>query len=389
MQRSPRVLLISSQPFFQWRGTPIRISFDARALANLGYEVDLLTLPVGLDISIPGVRVLRVPNIFRVREVSIGPSLVKAAFDVLLLFRALGMNLRRWYTVIHGFEDTGLIAWLIGRLCRRRVVFEKHSDPSSYRGGGLRNVIMSLYAAVERFTARHADAVICTGPGLVDQIRAVRADDRVYHIHDIPSSLAQADAARVETIRSELAEQPDDIVAMFVGSFAVYQGVDLLFAAIPDVLRANPRVRFAIIGGTPDEIAERRRELAGQDAADRVAFLGKVPPDELPSVLAAADILLSPRVAGVNTPLKILDYFKAGKAIVATDVQSNRLLLGDRSAVLVEPTPSAFGQGIARVAEDPELRARLGEEGRRLSVEQYGFDRFRERLAQCYRTVQT
>ena len=50
----PRVLLISPQPFFQWRGSPLRVRFNAQALAELGYDVDLLVMPVGDDLALPG-----------------------------------------------------------------------------------------------------------------------------------------------------------------------------------------------------------------------------------------------------------------------------------------------------------------------------------------------
>ncbi len=62
------------------------------ALAEQGYKVDFLTLPVGDDKPIDGIRIVRVWNLFFVKNVPIGPSLIKAAFDVLLLFTGLGMN---------------------------------------------------------------------------------------------------------------------------------------------------------------------------------------------------------------------------------------------------------------------------------------------------------
>ena len=58
----PRVLLISPQPFFQWRGSPLRVRFNAQALAELGYDVDLLVMPVGDDLALPGVTIHRAPN---------------------------------------------------------------------------------------------------------------------------------------------------------------------------------------------------------------------------------------------------------------------------------------------------------------------------------------
>jgi len=71
----PRLLFMTSVPFFQWRGSSIRVGFDVQALAEVGYEVDLLTLPIGTTKNIPGVTVHRVGNPFGVKNIPIGPSL--------------------------------------------------------------------------------------------------------------------------------------------------------------------------------------------------------------------------------------------------------------------------------------------------------------------------
>mgnify|MGYP000864311563 CR=1 FL=1 len=94
----PRLLFMTSVPFFQWRGSSIRVGFDVQALAENGYEVDLLTVPIGETKNIPGVTVHRVANPFSVKNIPIGPSLHKLIFDVLILFKALGMAIRRPYS---------------------------------------------------------------------------------------------------------------------------------------------------------------------------------------------------------------------------------------------------------------------------------------------------
>ena len=70
-----RVLLITSMPYFQWRGSPIRIRFDLQALAESGYEVDLITLPIGKDLLVEGTTIHRVGNPLGITSISIGPSL--------------------------------------------------------------------------------------------------------------------------------------------------------------------------------------------------------------------------------------------------------------------------------------------------------------------------
>ncbi len=382
-----RVMIIAPQPFFEWRGSPIRVSFLVRALAELGFAVDLLCMPVGAPFSCAGVSVHRPPNLFRVRSIPIGPSLRKAVYDVLLLVCAMRLALTRRYGVIHGIEEAGLLAVLVGRLFSARVIYEKHSDPGSHRGGRLRNLVLRAYAAVERLTIRSADATIATGPGLARQVRSVLPRADVRHIFDIPSSMKRAGSEGVAAARRALERAPGEVLITYVGSFAAYQGIDLMFASMPAVLRGHARARFVVIGGDPPQVAERREGLAGQGLAGRVSFVGRVPPDELPDYLAASDILLSPRIAGQNTPLKLLDYLAAGRPILATDTAANRLLLNESMALFTAPRPDEFAAGILRLAGDAALRARLGAMGQQMVRNCYNFEGFKQRLHVCYRDL--
>ena len=383
----PRILLISPQPYFQWRGSPLRVSFNALALAELGYAVDLLAMPVGEDKQIPGVALHRAPNILRVKNLAIGPSAPKAILDVALYFKAAALARRNRYAVIHGIEDAGPIAAVLARRHGAKMIFEKHSDPASYKKGFIRNLVMAAYRRVERFSILRADAVIGTGPALVEQARQIAPGKPVHHIFDIPSSLVEPDPARAAEVRARLGLLPGAVLALYVGSFAVYQGIDLLFQSIPPALKKNADLRFAIIGGSPEQVAARRAELAAAGCADRVLFLGHIHPDELPHTLAAADILLSPRIAGGNTPLKLLDYLKIGRAIVACDNPANRLILDDARARLVAPEPAAFADGIAALAADAPLRQRLGAAGHELYLSTYNYAQYKQRLGEAYRQL--
>lgn len=380
----PRILFIASQPFFEWRGSPIRLGFDLLALSQLGYTVDFLTLPLGAPREIPNVTVIRAPNLLLARRISIGPSLTKLAFDFILFWMGLWRVVRHRYAVVHGVEDCGLVAWLLARVGGARFIFERHSDPASHRRGWGRNLVMRAYAGVERFVMRRADAVIGTGPGLVAHAQEVGRASRACLIPDIPSSLAEASAQGQAAARARCQRRPDDLLVAYVGSFAVYQGIDLLFAAIPIVARAEPRARFVIIGGSPAQIAARKAALQEAGAAQAVVFLGHIDPDALPDTLAACDVLLSPRISGMNTPLKLLDYLKAGAAIVATDCPANRLILDEGTAQLTTPTPEAFAEGILALCRDRNRRERLSSRGVEVLRSRHTFGAFRDALRQCY-----
>lgn len=379
-----RILFIVSQPYYQWRGSPIRVGFDVQALAETGNQVDLLVLPFGDNRPLPGVTVHRVHNWFGIKEIPIGPSFGKLLFDVVLYIRARKMVLQTQYDVLHGVEDAGAVCALLRSCAGACVVFEKHSDPASYRKKGVRNLVMALYACIERWVIRRADAVIGTGPGLAAQVRAIAPGKNVYHIPDIPSSLAESTPDGMAKARARMVRGVDDVVITYVGSFAVYQGIDLLFAAILEVCRHCPQARFVVIGGSTSEIAVRRAALEQAGVGDAVLFAGKCPPADLPDWLSASDILLSPRIAGTNTPLKLLDYLKAGRAIVATENAANRQILDDDCALFAPPEPTDFASAIMKLAGDQPLRSRLAAAGHERLANRYSYPVFRDKLDEVY-----
>ncbi len=388
MTKPARVLLISPQPYFAWRGSSIRVKFDVQGLADLGYQVDLLTIPIGDEEPSTPARVIRIWNIFGSKKISIGPSVLKMWFDLLLFIRGIGLVLGNRYDVIHGTEEAGFLAWILAKVRSSKSVYEKHSDAASYKKGRLQNMVLTAYLALEHFTCRHADLIICTGPGLFKQARSVAPDALIWDISDIPSSLVEPEQAAIDHARKQLADSKDIVLPCYVGSFAVYQGIDIIFGAIPRVLSQSNLVRFVIIGGSEDEIDECQRVLASQGVADdAVVFLGLIPPDELPAYLAASDILMAPRKAGVNTPLKVLDYFKAGGAIVATDTAANRFILDSSCARLCDFSQQDFADAIVSLAENEEERSIIARRGRTLYEDKFNFRVFTRLLGEAYETM--
>lgn len=382
-----KILLISPQPFFQWRGSPIRVNVTVLALTELGYDVDLLTLPIGEDRPFNNAQIIRVANPLNLKNIPIGPSLAKIVFDVFLFAKAFRLCLKNKYTVIHGIEEAGFIAVVLAKMFCIPSIYEKHSDPFSHKKGMLRNFILHIYAGLEKMVVKMSGAVLCTGSGLVEQVKRMESDTRAFHVFDIPSSIQEADLDEIVSVREMLQNSPDEILIAFVGSFTLYQGVDLMFAAILHVVKECPHGRFIIIGGSRKEIAERKAVLKKEGVEQNVTFLGKLSPDILPNYLSAADILLSPRSSGVNTPLKILDYMKAGRSIVATDIQSNRFLLSEENGMLMEATPSEFAKGIVSLIKDEKKREKMGLENRKIYKSKYTFSKFRQRIADCYEYV--
>jgi len=83
----------------------------------------------------------------------------------------------------------------------------------------------------------------------------------------------------------------------------------------------------------------------------------------MPAYLAASDVLVSPRSRGTNTPLKIYQYLRSGKAIVATRLLTHTQVLSDETAILTEASPEGFARGILDALGDPVHAAQIGPAG--------------------------
>jgi glycosyltransferase involved in cell wall biosynthesis len=169
-----------------------------------------------------------------------------------------------------------------------------------------------------------------------------------------------------------------------VGNLEAYQGIDLLLESFAVTLKEKPSANLVIIGGKPADIEKYQKKSGNLNIQQRVHFLGPRPVEDLADYLAQADILVSPRVQGYNTPMKLYSYLHSGKAVLATNLPTHTQVLDDTVAMLAAPNPEDFSRGMLRLIEDGALRLNLGNAAKELIEEQYTFSVFQENLNGLY-----
>jgi glycosyltransferase involved in cell wall biosynthesis len=143
-----------------------------------------------------------------------------------------------------------------------------------------------------------------------------------------------------------------------------------------------------IIGGSNSDIEKYRLVTNRLGISSKVHFLGPKPIEYLSTYLSQADILISPRIKGNNTPMKLFSYLHSGKPVLATHLQTHTQVVDDGSAVLVEPDPSAFSRGIIKLINDENLRHSIGMAGKNLVESKYSYPVFREKVNQLHDWLQ-
>jgi glycosyltransferase involved in cell wall biosynthesis len=181
----------------------------------------------------------------------------------------------------------------------------------------------------------------------------------------------------------------DGPMAMYVGNLESYQGIDLLLEGFRHTLSRVPQAKLVIVGGRDAEITHYRGRAERLGIDGSVVFAGPRPIGMLPDLLRQADVLVSPRLKGLNTPMKIYSYLDSGSAVLATRLRTHTQVLDDGMAYLVEPEPRALGHGLAELMADPELRAKLASSAKAYVQREHTPQAARRKLEAFYTTMES
>ena len=378
--------MIAPEPFFEPRGTPFSEYHRIRALIDLGHTVDLVTYPFGRDVSMPGLRLFRCGRPPLIHEVRIGPSLAKIPLDLTLAFTAIRRAASDRYDAVHSHEEGSIIGVLLALALGVPHLYDMHSSlPQQLTNFDFTQsrVLTYLFARMERFVVRRSNVVVVICPHLAKLVSEIEPSVPSVLIENAPGSGDTPLDGSGERIRAELGIASDTPIVLYTGTFESYQGLDLLFAAARHVLAVRPDVRFVLAGGRADqiEVAQKQAEAAG--IGGTVVFAGQRPAEDIPAFLDAASVLVSPRSMGTNTPLKIYQYLRSGRPIVATRLLTHTQVLDDDVAFLTEATADSFGAGILVALADPARARSIADQARELAATKYSYEAYLSRTRQA------
>ncbi|MGH7517770.1 MAG: glycosyltransferase [Gemmatimonadales bacterium] len=380
-----RILFLAPQPFYQDRGTPIRARRSLEALAAAGHRIDLLTYHEGADIAIPGMTIHRIPRLPGVNGIRPGFSLKKLLCDAVMLPKSLLLAAGLRPQVIHAVEESVFMAVVARRLFGVPYVYDMHSSVMEqlldrfprlgFAGPVLRRI--------ERAVIRGSVGTIAVSPAVEELVREAAPDQLVQRVEDA-SQLPAAGAGPEWRLPEAIRTGP---VVMYVGNLEAYQGVGLLLEAFRRAMDRVPDAQLVSIGGAEALIAQYRRLAADYGIQERTHFFAPRPVEELGRILAQADVLVSPRTRGTNTPMKIYSYLDSGVPVLATRLPTHTQVLDDDIAMLVAPEPGDMARGLVALLRDPARRATLAAAARTRAREVHTVEAFADKTQAFYQAV--
>lgn len=348
--------MIVPQVFYSARGTPLSAYHRVRDLASLGHDVEVLTYKIGEPPPDPTLVVHRSRGPHFFRTIRQGPSYPKIWFDALLFLRLVGLLATRRYDLLYAHEEGGFLGALVARPAGVPLVYDMHSSlPLQIRDWKFseRPWVARLFGWVERFTLERSVSAIAISPAVAQAARSAAPGtpvEIVVNRFEAETAAGPDDGLR---IRRELGIEPGRPVVLYTGSFVALQALDLLVEAVPAVARAVPDVLFVLVGGTDGEIEGLGAQAKRVGAEPNLRLLPARPPSDMPAFAAAADVLVSPRVRGINPPGKLFSYLSSGRPVVATDCPVHNQILDAHCAILTRPDPASFALGVIAALTDP------------------------------------
>jgi glycosyltransferase involved in cell wall biosynthesis len=380
-----KILMIAPQPFLEERGAPFAIYHHIKALLHMGHTVDLVTYHIGKPVDLPGLRIFRIPSIPGIHQIKVGPSMAKFPLDLLVFCLTFWRLCITRYDCIHTHEEAGIIGVLLSSIFGRKHLYYMHSDLSQQIVSSEFTKNPFLIRTVEilqKLIVKKAHSVIAICPDIEITARSMTTKTPIYMIENsaVDENLPVPHPDEVEKTRQEL-NLGTGPVLLYTGTLESYQGIDLLIRSIPAVHKILPDANYVLVGGQPAQI-ERLYTLAKELGVHNVIrFVGQRPLIEMPKYMALADVLVSPRSKGTNTPLKLYTYLHSGKAILATEIYSQTQVLSPEIALLVPPTVEGLSQGVIDLLLNPQLAKALGKSGQLFAEEHYSWNVFLKKSA--------
>lgn len=389
-----RILVLAPHPFFQARGTPLAVRRVLEFLSSRGHQLDLLTFHEGEDVQIPNCRIYRIARPLWIRNIRPGFSFKKVVCDLFMFVQCLRMIRKNHYDLIHAVEESAFIAAAMQRLAGIPYVYDMDSSLAEQ----LVDAYPSLQFAFptlrrcEALAVRNSLGVLTVCAALEDVAHGHAPDKPIGRVEDttlLGPEQAHSGNGQSGDMILPAAVGSRSLVAMYVGNLEHYQGIGLLLEGFRHTLIRVPDAHLVIVGGMDQDIDRYRRKTQQLGLVGRVHFLGPQPVTALEALFRRADVLVSPRLKGLNTPMKIYSYLDSGTAVLATRLRTHTQVLDDRIAYLVAPDPEALGDGLAKLLSDPVLRQRLASQAKAYVQQEFTPEAAHRKLGSFYSMMET
>jgi glycosyltransferase involved in cell wall biosynthesis len=347
-----------------------RVKRYVNSLLNLGVSVDVIC------ISEHDGRFHEKLDLLTVHTISLGhhhSSRTYYLFEyglafIFYFFKLTLLHLKNHYDVIHihNAPDFLVFTALLPKLSGARIILDIHDPmPELYLtkfGGNINGFISRAIQFQEKISCSMANSVITVNSMVRANLekRGIPAS-KIRVVKNVPSLLLFD--RRAYTNQRHLTK--DSFILIYPGTLAPRYGLEISIKALVELIPKIPQICLVIIGGGNSSYKETLVQLAHQlGVISHVQFCSPVPVEEIPCILAGADVGIYPALCSphmnIATPTKVLEYAYMGIPIIASRLSILEDLFGNSAIKYFEPgNDKHFAECVLELFETPALREEL------------------------------
>jgi glycosyltransferase involved in cell wall biosynthesis len=277
-------------------------------------------------------------------------------------------------TTLGYFRDAPFI--LIGKIFNRKILCH-------LRGGNFRNWYSSSSALTQWFVRRvhsFVDGQIVLGECLRKLFEGILPDEKIFVVPN----------GKNINFNLQKRNNSDEIRVLFLSNFIRRKGILDVLKSIPEISSHEPKVEFIFSGdwfdrGTKIEVEnfiEKNKDVP-------VQIKGAIFGQEKVDLLSSCDIFVFPPYSSEGHPWVIVEAMAVGLPIITTDqgAITESVKDGVNGFIVEKRNPHQIAEKIRFLIDHPDIRKKMGEESRRLYLENFTEEKMIERLSCAFRSV--
>lgn len=276
----------------------------------------------------------------------------------------------------------GLSGWWLAFARQIPFVFEvRDLWPESLAAvgvGGENSLLHKTLAGIAHFLYRRANRIVVVTPAFKDYLMRrwrVPAEKIDVVENGVETDLfAPTPPAAMAKLRRELGAESRFLVC-YVGTMGMAHGLETLLDAAARLRSQNPKVLFLLIGEGAEK--DRIRAQAQSRRLTNVCFLDQQPREKIPGFISASDaclvLLKKNDIFKTVIPTKMLEFMSCARPVIlGVEGQAREIIEEAGAGLSIEPeNAESLASAINQLAADPELRKRLGNQGREYIVQRF------------------
>jgi len=245
-----------------------------------------------------------------------------------------------------------------------------------------------IYAVlIQRRILNRAAAIHAITQEEVEHIRAFGVDSPIFTIPNGIDSEEFSELPPREELEKHYPELQGKKVVLFLGRIHPKKGLDLLARAFGQVARERKDVHLLIVG--PDEGGYRgevERSLVSEGVVEKATFTGMLTGKEKLAALSRADIFVLPSYSE-GFSMAILEALACGLPVIITRQCHFPEVAEARAGIVIDPDSAQLAEAMIELLDNPKLREEMGNNGKRLVMERFTWDKIANQMIELYQRV--